>query len=207
MSSMKTDYVTPSVEIEEKKIIKFRNDSPDILYACFSTFHDSPFISILTNDRGKIIDQREYRSVEQAYQFSRYFKNPTTQLEKEKTLEILNKIMDEESSTQIRKIGEEGNKRDYRSNSLLGTGQRPGWEDRILDSKTKEKSLIPFKYFILFQHLYQKFSQDTEALNVLKSTGKDEIIEVSKDEMLGSGKTGRGQNLHGRFLMLIRETL
>lgn len=213
MSSMNDDntknisHIDPILNLEQKNLIKFRNDTPPENYVCFSTFHDALFYSCIFDEKGNVIDERQYRSIEQAFQFSRFFKPITNPMEKQKTEEILTKIMNEESSVEIKKIGETGNKKDYRTNTLIGTGQRAGWEDKVQFPKSTSKSLMPFKYYILFQHMYQKFFQNEEYLAILKSTGKSEIIETSKDEMLGNGKEGNGQNLHGRFLMLIRDTL
>lgn len=54
----------------------------------------------------------------------------------------------------------------------------------------------------------QKFKSNVDILNILLSTGNEEIVEnTSNDYYWGCGKDGSGKNMLGKILMEIREIL
>ena len=71
---------------------------------------------------------------------------------------------------------------------------RPDWEE-IKDS-------------IMYKCLKAKFSQNSDILSILISTGKEEIVEDSKvDYYWGCGEDNSGKNMLGKLLVKVRDEL
>jgi len=61
------------------------------------------------------------------------------------------------------------------------------------------------RYEIMKKGVQKKFETHPDILQILLSTGEEEIIEDNpKDEIWACGKSGHGQNLFGKVLMDVR---
>ena len=191
--------------MESKNEIRFRNDFYSDENCFLSTYHDAPFKYSLYDEKDKKLISRKFRNIEQAFQFSRFYKNPTNPKEEEETKKVLNDILDEPSGVEVKKIGDKANRKDFRTNTLMGVGERPHWNSFITGNQEKNK--LPFKYYVLFDIMFRKFSENKEAAEMLKRTKDHELIECSNDEIFGIGKSGNGQNVYGQFLQIIRDNI
>lgn len=133
------------------------------------------------------VDGVTYPSSEHYYQTQKYPDNP----------DIVKSMMDTMNPGIVYKIAHDKN-----NSALYG---RKDWNGKNENNENNEE---PYKHIVMMKALRAKFTQHEDFKKMLLETGNKTLVEhTTRDKYWGDGGDGKGKNMLGKMLMIIRDEL